>query len=119
MKKDKMKKYKEMLLKERENVLEELAESDESVRDLLEDESHNVNDFVDEASSKITQNILAAMSKNNQDKVLAIEAALRRIVEGGFGICISCGKGITENRLNSIPWATMCINCKVGKNKKH
>jgi RNA polymerase-binding protein DksA len=119
MTKKQLENYKEILLQERQNVIEELAESDESVRDLIDDESHNVNDFVDEASSKITQNILAVMSKNHKQKMMAIEAALRRIAESSFGVCVSCGSKIELERLDSIPWTTMCISCKVGNNKKN
>ena len=53
-----LKKYKEMLIKERVELIKELADSDESVRDLLENDSHNVNDSVDDATTTITQNIL-------------------------------------------------------------
>ncbi len=119
MKKDKMQHYKEILLQEREKVLQDLMESDESFKSLLEDEMHNVNDFVDEASSKITQNILTAMSKNHQQKITAIEAALRRIIENNFGVCVSCGENITEDRLETVPWTTLCIKCKTENEKKH
>jgi len=120
MTKKQLQHYKDLLLSEREDVLTDIADGDESAKSLLEDEMHNVNDFVDEASSKITQNILAVMSKNNKQKILAIEAALRRIAEGSFGVCVSCGKKIEDERLDSLPWTTLCIGCKmVENNKKH
>ena len=119
MTKKQLEHYKQLLLSERTRVLEELIESDESVKSLMEDEMHNVNDFVDEASSKVTQTILATMSKNSQQKILAIEAALRRIVENTFGICVSCGSSIADNRLESVPWTTLCIKCKLTEEKKH
>ncbi len=90
MTKQKLQHYKELLLNERQRLLEELMESDESVKNILEDELHNVNDFVDEASNNVTQTILATMSKNSQDKIMSIEAALRRIAENSYGICVSC-----------------------------
>ncbi|MCK4797151.1 MAG: TraR/DksA family transcriptional regulator [Spirochaetes bacterium] len=111
--------FKKLLLEERENLLKELIASDESAKDLIENDMHNVNDSVDEASSSVTQTMLAIMNKNNRQKIIAIEAALRRIVESSYGICISCGKEITKNRLEAVPWTTKCIKCKTNDEKKH
>jgi len=118
MRKDKLERYKEFLLKEKQEVLSELLETDESAKALLEDESNNVNDSIDLATSTITQNLLKTMNQKNQQKIMAIEAALRRIAENGFGICISCGAHIEETRLDSIPWTTKCISCKSDEQKK-
>lgn len=112
MDKNKLNHYKELLLKEKDEVLEEIMEVDETAKALMEEEEHNVNDSVDLANLSINQNLLKSMSKKNQDKIMAIEAALKRIEENTFGICISCGNPIEENRLEAVPWATKCISCK-------
>jgi DnaK suppressor protein len=119
MKKDEINRFKKMLLEEKENVLKEIADSDESAKDLLENDIHSVNDSVDEASSKVTQTLLNIMTKNHQEKYLSIDAALRRITEGTFGKCVSCGSAIDQKRLKSVPWATKCIDCKTKDEKKH
>ena len=113
-----LKKYKDILMKERVEILKELADSDESVRDLLENDAHNVNDSIDDATTTITQNILNIVSSKNQQTLLAIESALRRIAEGSFGKCITCGSQITAVRLEAIPWATKCIDCKTKDEKR-
>ena len=118
MKKEELNHFKEMLLQEREEVIKEIMESDETARDLIENDMINVNDSVDEATSSITQTLLSTMNKNNQQKIMAIEAALRRVVEGNFGSCISCGENISKERLEAVPWATKCINCKLKDEKK-
>lgn len=49
----------------------------------------------------------------NADHVLAeIEAALRRIDDGTFGICSVCGGSIGLERLEAVPYATLCIDDK-------
>src|SRR4030043_2092771 len=98
MKKDELKYYKELLLQEREEILKEIIESDEDAKSLMENDMINVNDSVDEATSTITQTILSTMSKNNQQKIQAIEAALRRIIENNFGICVTCSRKIAKER---------------------
>ena len=119
MRKDELKHFQKLLLEEREEVVAEIMESDEDARNLMENDMINVNDSVDEATSTITQTILSTMSKNNQQKILAIEAALRRIVENNYGLCIACGCKIAKERLEAVPWATKCITCKLKENKKH
>jgi len=112
MTKERMDYYKELLINERKEIMQELMNSDETARDLFETDSNNVNDSVDDASFTVAQNILSILSKKNQQSLLSIESALRRVEEGTFGACVSCGNEINENRLTSIPWATLCIDCK-------
>ncbi len=38
--------------------------------------------------------------------------ALQRINSGNYGICITCGNLIDKGRLEAVPNARMCINCK-------
>jgi DnaK suppressor protein len=41
-----------------------------------------------------------------------IDAALKRIEEGTYGVCVTCGAQISPERLEAMPWATLCIDCK-------
>jgi DnaK suppressor protein len=41
-----------------------------------------------------------------------VKAALRRIHDGGFGICIECESAISAKRLAALPWASHCIECQ-------
>jgi DnaK suppressor protein len=48
-----------------------------------------------------------------QSKVLAqVGAALRRIDEGEFGICLECEEAISPKRLAAVPWAAYCLQCQ-------
>jgi DnaK suppressor protein len=40
------------------------------------------------------------------------EAALARIEDGHFGICLVCEEEILERRQNAIPWAAHCLSCQ-------
>lgn len=44
-----------------------------------------------------------------------LELALKRIDDGTFGVCVRCKKNIDRERLEAVPIATMCIDCKTGK----
>jgi len=39
-----------------------------------------------------------------------IDEALARIADGTYGICATCGREIGEERLEALPWATLCID---------
>jgi DnaK suppressor protein len=41
-----------------------------------------------------------------------IEAALRRIADGTFGVCVACGDDIPRKRLEALPWTDCCLRCQ-------
>ena len=56
---------------------------------------------------------MASTLEENSNHVLSeIDAALGRIEEGDYGECRRCGNPIGEDRLEALPWATLCIDCK-------
>lgn len=55
-----------------------------------------------------------ALSAQAGAAVEQIDAALKRIEEGTYGICIHSGEPIPEERLEAIPWATERVEYKTG-----
>ena len=41
-----------------------------------------------------------------------VRAALRRIEEGAFGVCLHCEEDISAKRLNAVPSTSFCIRCQ-------
>ena len=41
-----------------------------------------------------------------------LNEALDRIESGTFGVCRTCGQEISKARLEAVPHATQCIQCK-------
>ena len=52
------------------------------------------------------------LEENAEHLIEEIEAALRRIDDGTYGTCVVCGKPIGEERLEAVPYATLCIDDK-------
>lgn len=52
--------------------------------------------------------ILAAL----RSKLADAEAALARVADGSYGLCIACGAPIAEARLRALPTASRCIDCE-------
>ena len=55
-----------------------------------------------------------ALSAHARAAVDQIDAALARIDDGTYGICVVSGKPIPRQRLNAIPWATERVEHKAG-----
>jgi len=52
-----------------------------------------------------------ALRDRSRAELEKVEAALRKIEDGTYGACASCGKPIGAERLEAIPWAPLCIDC--------
>ena len=49
---------------------------------------------------------------DNEKALLAeVQQALARIENGTYGICSNCGQPIPEERLEAIPWVSLCVTC--------
>ena len=60
-----------------------------------------------------TERDLAIRNVDRESKLLRqVSAALRRIQDGSFGICIECESQISPKRLAALPWALRCIQCE-------
>ncbi|HEX3264811.1 MAG TPA: TraR/DksA C4-type zinc finger protein [Candidatus Limnocylindrales bacterium] len=52
-----------------------------------------------------------ALRDRSRTELALVEGALRRLDEGTYGACTSCGNPIAPERLEAIPWAPLCIDC--------
>lgn len=71
----------------------------------------------EEATESLEFEKRLALEKQLYEQLADIEHALRKIKDGTYGLCDSCGKPIAENRLEALPQASLCIECKA-KNAK-
>ena len=47
-----------------------------------------------------------------------VQAALRRLSEGAYGMCVECGLTIPSARLDANPWALRCVRCQEAVEKR-
>jgi len=52
-----------------------------------------------------------AIVRNEEHLLEQVEAALERIEAGTFGVCEDCGRAISRERLDAIPYTPWCIDC--------
>jgi len=48
-----------------------------------------------------------------------VEAALGRIEDETYGVCLLCEEPISEKRLKAVPWAAYCIGCQERAESEH
>jgi RNA polymerase-binding transcription factor DksA len=68
------------------------------------------NHLGDTASAMYDRELDEGLEQGAQQTLLEIDAALRRIDGGSYGVCEVCGEPIGEQRLSAIPWARLCID---------
>jgi RNA polymerase-binding protein DksA len=68
-------------------------------------------DEVAQATYSVTRDMSAATMERERRTLAEIEAALKRIAKGSYGVCESCETAIADARLQALPWARLCITC--------
>jgi len=68
-------------------------------------------DLEEQATDLENQGALKAIESSEIHEIHQIQAALKRISEGTYGICAHCGENINPKRLEALPTATRCISC--------
>lgn len=104
--KKKLDHYKELLLKQRQQILNVgLINKSED----LHVQTDDLSDETDLASSLIQQQLNCTIRDREYAKLRRIDFALDRIQEGTYGHCEECEEEITAKRLENQPWADLCI----------
>jgi RNA polymerase-binding protein DksA len=107
--------YRDILLEEQSRVataMNHLHETNSvSLEDETEEETYD-NHLADSATATLNREIDYTLEENGEHLLTAINEALQRIENGTFGTCGRCGKPIAEERLEAIPYANRCIDCK-------
>jgi DnaK suppressor protein len=107
--KKELKKFEDLLHEKRSAVL------DRARKTLTEDMTLDTNDLADEmdlASSEYIQSFEFRLRGREKIHLSKLDLALKKITDGSFGICDSCGELIGKKRLEARPETTLCIRCK-------
>ena len=96
-------KMRRKLIEMKQDILRNLASESEDFKEIVE--SDDSKDLVDIASTDIDKKTLDALGAQEIKRLRLIEAALSRIENGRYGICMKSGKVIPKERLEAIPYA--------------
>jgi DnaK suppressor protein len=57
------------------------------------------------------------LEKSIREQLASVEHALKKFEEGTYGLCDNCGRPIPPERLEALPQATLCLDCKARQAK--
>jgi DnaK suppressor protein len=101
---EQMVKLRGRLIKKRNEVFETHKLTDEA-RIILSE--HEV-EAEETAQKSAIADVLATLDEQAEKEIQAINRALARMELGEYGLCEVCGKGIEMQRLETIPWTSVC-----------
>jgi RNA polymerase-binding protein DksA len=108
--------FRRRLSEERKRVVDAIenlhTENPGSLSDETEETSFQDNHLGDIATATFDREMASTLEDNSNHVLAEIDAALQRIEDGSFGLCERCGNPIDVERLEALPWATLCIEDK-------
>ena len=110
--------FRSSLETERARLVAELAQSEASASPT--DERREGSPFgkrEEEATEALELEKRLVLEKRVREQLADVEHALHKFDEGTYGLCDNCGKSIDPERLEALPQASWCMNCKAQQAK--
>ena len=112
-----MKEFEQRLLAERQRIMKEMGHLETTVlkvnqRDSSGDLSGYSFHMADAGTDAIEREKAFMFASAEGRMLLEINEALRRLYRGEYGTCESCGRPIARARLEAMPHARLCVECK-------
>ncbi|MCK4598034.1 TraR/DksA family transcriptional regulator [bacterium] len=110
MEKRKIKYFSRQILIKRNGILTKLIGLEKDFHALQHNHPKDWAEVTNDAWERetITQKIDA--EKKN---LRILNSSLRKLIDGSYGVCACCGERIPEARLKALPFANLCIKCKI------
>jgi RNA polymerase-binding protein DksA len=109
----KFKKQREQLESECKRLTEELAQLQKSASSSEERrEGSPFGKREEEATETLELEKRLALENRIRQELAGIEHALDKFEKGTYGLCDNCGQPIDPARLEALPQASLCMNCK-------
>lgn len=105
--------FKEQLLARRASLLEQLAALRGGTVGRAEASAEHFAQTEDsEAQVNSARDLEFALDERDTAELRQVDAALRRLEAGTYGLCLDCGMAIPAARLHAAPDAARCISCQ-------
>jgi RNA polymerase-binding protein DksA len=117
MDKNFIERMKQSLSELKSEIIDNLIASNEDFKEIVE--GMDPKDLADIASDDIDRKMIEALGSQELKRLKLIDSALTRIEQGKYGLCMKCSKKIPQDRLEAIPYALMCIECKTAEERRN
>jgi DnaK suppressor protein len=113
--------FKQIIIEKKKEILEELETLRDSMMDATTGEYASENSMYSthmEQGTDAMEREKTFLFASREGKFLNyLEDALSRIEKGEYGRCTMCGKLIEKERLEAVPHAQQCLQCKLRSGK--
>jgi len=106
---DQLKVFKEMLLKKKASLANYIKTE---LSELESVDKHHLADLEEMASDTHDTDSVCEIMAVGANTIGQIDQALAKIENGTYGVCEDCGEQISFERLEALPFATLCVDCK-------
>jgi RNA polymerase-binding protein DksA len=112
--KEQLAKTRETLLEKRSALVRQVEQLHENAADSTKatENSKSPLNSAENASDAYEQDFAFISMESEEELLRKIDVALQRLRDKTYGVCGECGKDINAERLEYLPWATMCIKCQ-------
>ena len=69
-------------------------------------------DEMDRLQQQLSREVAIRTLDHTSKLLKGVQAALTRIEDDIYGVCLRCEEPISERRLKAIPWASHCVACQ-------
>lgn len=69
-------------------------------------------DEIDRLQQQLSRDIAVRNLDQTSRLLKSVRAALDRIEDELYGVCLRCEEPIPEKRLKAVPWAAYCVRCQ-------
>ena len=111
-----LKRLRQKLIDERDQQLRHEEELQAEAEELAQERDPGDTQFDEESGEGDTVNVERErdllLSASARQTVDAIDRALKRMDAGTYGVCVPAGRRLSVERLEAIPYAEECVDCK-------
>ena len=108
MKKNKLKHFQSLL----ENICAKIVgDVEKAHHNKKSSEVEQMADISDDAARSYGKKLQGDLEEQEWVKLKQVEAALKKVGDGEYGICEQCEQEILETRLEIMPYTEFCIQC--------
>jgi DnaK suppressor protein len=103
-----------LLEAERERLAARIVELERELAEAIRDADARTAadpDSADAGSGDVERDRVTALLAGAREGLAQVRAAIRRVENGTWGVCSSCGRAISAERLAALPASTTCVDC--------
>jgi len=116
MRKSSLEKYRKLLLTRRKDLLKEMGLLESNISTTIKESTGDLSSYsyhmADQGTDAMEREMTFMLASKSGRLLYHIDEALRRISDSSYGKCFTCGKQIQIGRLEAVPHARFCIECK-------